>query len=121
MRAWEFLREDRSPPSYPITIRALHKIKLEQKRHETEEKERHKLMRIMYSDPATEQEKYDLERQHLELEQLRAEILATEIETSSKSAMALHNNAKSGLKAERQNQQKLHKLAKSGLGRELKP
>ena len=96
-------------------------MKLEQKRHETADKERHNLMRIMYTDPASEQEKYDIEKQRLELAQLRADINATNTETENKSAIALHNNAKQGLKAAQQNQQKLHKLAKSGLGRELKP
>ena len=119
MRAYEFL-ESREPPSNPITIRALHKMKLEQKRHETADKERHNLMRIMYSEQPSEQEQIDLEKQRLELAQLRAEILATEVETASKSAIALHRSAQSGIDSAEKNQQKLHKLAKSGIGRKLK-
>ncbi len=74
----------------------------------------------MYSDSASAQENYDLEKQRLELVQLRAEILATEVETASKSAISLHNNAKSGIKAAQKSQETLIKMAKSGLGRELK-
>ncbi len=121
MRAYEFIKENREPPSKPITLRALHQMKLDQKRHQEAEKERRAIMQVMYSDPESEQEQIDLERQRLELDQLRAEIAATKAETKNKSAIALHNNAKSGLKSEKQQQQKLTKQAKSGLGRDLKP
>ncbi len=96
-------------------------MKLEQKRHETADEERHNLMRVMYSEQPSEQEQIDLEKQRLELAQLHAEILATEVETASKSAMALHANAKQGLKSKQKNQQQFHKQVKSGLGRDLKP
>jgi hypothetical protein len=121
MRAYEFLFENREPPSKPITIRALHKMKLAAKRHEAAENERRAIMRVMYSDPDSEQEKNDLERQRLELEQLRAEILDTNTETANKSAIALHNNAKQGIKSAQKTKQHLTKLVKSALGRELKP
>ncbi len=96
-------------------------MKLEQKRHQAAEIERHNLMRIMYSEQPSEQEQIDLEKQRLELEQIRAEILATEVETASKSAMALHANAQSGIDSAEKNHQRITKLAKSSLGRELKP
>lgn len=121
MRAYEFLNENREPPSKPITIRALHKMKLDQQRHLAAEQERHALMAVMYSDPASNQEQIDLERQRLELEQLRAEIAKTKAETKNKSAIALHNSAKQGLKSKQQTQKHVTKLAKSSLGRELKP
>ncbi len=120
MRAYEFLLENREPPPKPITLRALHKLKLEQKRHQESEQERRILMQVMYSDPVSEQEQIDLERQRLELEQLRTEITATKAETKNKSAMALHQNARSGIKAERTQRQKVTKMANSGLGRDLK-
>ena len=120
MRAYEFL-ENREPPSKPITLLNLHQMKLAAKRKQEAEKERRTLMAIMYSDPASEQERNDLERQRLELAQIRAEIAATNAETASKSATLLHKNAKRGIKAADKNQQKLTKLAKKGLGRELKP
>ena len=120
MRAYEFL-ENREPPSKPITLRGLHKMKLEQKRHQAAEKERHAIMQVMYSDPASEQEKHDLVKQRLELAQLRADINATNVETASKSAIALHNNAKFGIKSANKQKQKFVNNIKSGLGRELKP
>ena len=95
-------------------------MKLEQKRHETADEERHNLMRIMYSDPASEQEQIDLEKQRLELTQLRAKILATNAETRNKSAMVIHKNAQSGIDSAEKNQQRITKLAKRGLGRKLK-
>jgi len=99
-------------------------MKLDKKRHEAAEKERRAIMQVMYSDPASEQEQIDLERQRLELAQLRADIAKTEAETAetaNKFAMVIHKNAKSGIDAAEKNDQKLTKLAKSSLGRELKP
>ena len=96
-------------------------MKMEQKRHQAAEKERHIIMQVMYSDPESEQEKIDLEKQHFELEQLRAEISATNAETKNKSAIALHHSAKQGIKSKQQTQQHLTNQAKTGLGRELKP
>ena len=106
MRAYEFIYEHRTSPTKPITLRTLHQMKLAAKRHEASEKERHAIMSIMYSDPASEQEQIDLERQHLELEQLRAEITKTNTETAAKSATALHNNAKQGIKSAAKQKQK---------------
>lgn len=121
MRAYEFLSEHRLHPSRPITLKALNQIKLDMRRREKTEKERHALMAIMYADPTDQQAQLDLERQRLELDQLRAEIAATKAETRNKSATALHNSAKRGIKSAKKQQQKLTKQAKSGLGRELKP
>ena len=120
MRAYEFL-ENREPPSKPITLRGLHKMKLEQKRHQAAEIERHNLMRIMYSQQPSEQEQIDLEKQQLELAQLRADINATNVETAFKSAIALHSSAQSGIDSKTKNQQKFNKTIKSALGRDLKP
>lgn len=119
MRAYEFL-EHSDPPSKPLTLRALNTLKREKKDREKSDQERLSLVRIMYADPASQQEQLDLERQRLELEQLKAEIAATNTETAAKSAMALHSNAKSGITAMDKNQQKITKLAKNGLGRQKK-
>ena len=121
MRAYEFLSEHQIHPSRPITLKALHQIKLEKKHRDKAEKKRHALMAIMYADPADQQAQLDLERQRLELEQLRAEIAATKAETNNKSAIALHTKAKSGIKAAKKQKQKFQKQAQQGLGRELKP
>jgi hypothetical protein len=121
MRAWEFISESRNPPSKPITLRVLHHMKLEQKRRQATEKERRILMQAMYSDSASEQESIDLERQRLELEQLRAEILSTNVDTTNKSAMVIHTNARSGIKSAEKQKHELRKKLKSGIGRILKP
>ncbi|TFH50822.1 MAG: hypothetical protein E4H01_01370 [Lysobacterales bacterium] len=120
MRAWEFLGEHRSPPSMPITLRALHKLRLDAKRREASEQERQAIMQVMYADPSAEQEQLELERLRLELDQLRAETEATKSETEAKSAIALTKNAKSGLAAMERNQDHITKLAKNGLGRKMK-
>lgn len=120
MRAWEFT-ENLNPPSKPITLRALHKLKIEAKSKAQGDQERMALMPIMYGDAGRRSEQLELERLELEMAQLRADIAATNAETATKSATLLHKNAKSGLKAKQQQQQKLTKLAKSALGRELKP
>ncbi len=48
MRVWEFLGEHRAPPSPPVTLRALHKMKLEAQAKTREEQERYALMPLMY-------------------------------------------------------------------------
>ena len=52
--------------------------------------------------------------------QLRAEIAATEAETAAKSAMTVTKNAKSGIAATVVRQDHIAKLAKNGLGRNMK-
>jgi len=120
MRAYEFLNEDRSPPSKPITLRVLHQMKLAQKRREASERERMVLMPLMYGDADRHREQLELERLELEMMQLQADINATNAETAVKSSMVIHKNAKSGINATEKSQQKLTKLAKSGIGRSLK-
>ncbi len=120
MRAWEFLGEHRAPPSSPVTLRALHKMKLEAQAKTREEQERFALMPLIYANSDRRREQLELERLELEMAQLRAEIAATESETASKSAMIIHKNAKSGIEAIAKNHGQITKLAKNGLGRELK-
>ncbi len=120
MRAWEFLGEDQSPPSPPVTLRALHKMKIQAQAKAREEQERIALMRLMYGDTSQHREQLELERMELEMAQLRAEIAATEAETAAKSAMVIHKNAKSGIAATEIRQDHITKLAKNGLGRKLK-
>lgn len=52
--------------------------------------------------------------------QLRAEIAATEAETAAKSAMSIHKNAKRGIAAMEKSRGQITKLAKNGLGRNMK-
>ncbi len=120
MRAWEFLGEDQSPPSPPVTLRSLNKLKHEMRAREKSDQERFALFPLIYGDMDRKREQLELERLELEMAQLRAEIAATESETASKSAMTITKNAKSGLAAVAKGQQQVTKLAKNGLGRKLK-
>ena len=120
MRAWEFLGEDQSPPSPPITLRSLNKLKHEMRAREKSDQERFALFPLIYGDTSQHRELLELERMELEMAQLRAEIAAIEVETAAKSAMVLHKNAKSGIAATVIRQDHITNLAKSGLGRKLK-
>jgi len=120
MRAWEFLGEHRAPPSPPITLRALHKMKLEVQSKAREERERFALMPLIYANSGRRREQLELERMALEMAQLRAEIAATEAETVAKSAMVIHRNVTSGIAAMQKNRGQITNLAKNGLGRKLK-
>ena len=119
MRAWE-LNENNDPPTKPVTLRALHKLKLEAKAKAEKYRERLAFMPKIYGSTDVQRERLELERLKLELAQLKAEISATNAETANKSAMALHRSAQSGIDATEKNDQKLTKLAKQGLGRKLK-
>ena len=119
MRAWEIL-ENRNPPSKKVTLRALHKMKLEAQAKAREERERIALMPLMYGDMSRKREMLELERLELEMAQLRAEIAGTEAETTAKSAMALTKNAKDGIAAMEKGRDQITKLAKNGLGRRMK-
>ncbi len=99
MRAWEFLGEDRSPPSPPVTLRSLNKLKHEMRAREILDQERFALFPLIYGDMDRKREQLALERMELEMAQLRAEIAATKAETAAGSAMAIHKNAKSGIAA----------------------
>ena len=79
MRAYEFL-ENRNPPSHPLTLRALHKLKHESKARKNSERERLELLPLIYGNPDRRRERLELERLELELEQMKAEIAATEAE-----------------------------------------
>ncbi len=106
MRAWEFLGEHRAPPSPPVTLRSLNKLKHEMRAREKSDQERFALFPLIYGDTDRKREQLELERMELEMAQLRAEIAATEAETAAteaeiaaKSTMALTKNAKSGIDA----------------------
>lgn len=123
MRAWEFLTEyeDNNPPSKPVTLQALNKLKYEMRAREQSERNRLPLLPRMYGNPERRRERLELERLELELAQTRAEIAATEAEPKAKSRDRVSDMAKSGIKAEKQSDQKVTALAKHGmLGRREK-
>ncbi len=116
MRAYEIL-ENYDPPSKPVTLRALHKLKHQSKLRSAAQQQHKALYPIMYSNTQWRREQLELERMELELSQLRAEIAAMEAETKAKNTDAISDMARSGIKAQNQTEQKITALAKRGLGR----
>ena len=120
MRAYEIL-ENRNPPSHPLTLRALHKLKHEGRAKEESENRRLELLPKMYGNPARRRECLELERLELELVQMKAEIAATVAEVGLKSREAVSDMAKSGIASMELSDQKLTDLARDGmLGRRKK-
>ena len=119
MRAYEFL-ENRNPPSHPLTLRAIHKLKHEGRAREESENRRLELLPRMYGNPEIRRERLELERLELELRQMRAEIAATEAEIGLKSREAVSDMARSGIAGAESADQKFTDLAKRGVGRRKK-
>ncbi len=119
MRAWEIL-ENKNPPSKTITLRALHKMKLEAQSKARVEQERFALMPLIYGNLDRKREMLELAQLQAEIAATMAETAATEAETAAKSAMVIHKNAKSGIAATVIRQDHITKLAQNGLGRKLK-
>lgn len=119
MRAYEFL-ENLDPPSKPLTLRAIHKLKHEGGAREESENRRLELMPKMYGNPARRREELELERLELELRQMRAEIAATVAEVGLKSREAVSDMARSGIAGAELADQKVTALAKRGVGRRKK-
>ncbi len=119
MRAYEIL-ENYDPPSKPVTLRALHKLKHQSKLRSAAQQQHKALYPIMYSNTQWRRERLELERMELELAQMRAEIAATEAETKAKNTDAISDMARSGIKAQDQTDQKITALAMRALGRRKK-
>ncbi len=120
MRAYEIL-ENRDPPSHSLTLRALHKLKHEEKARKDSERERLTLLPVIYGNLEWRREELELERLELELRQMKAEIAATVAEVGLKSREAVSDMAKSGIASMELSDQKLTDLARDGmLGRRKK-
>ena len=120
MRAYEIL-ENRNPPSKPLTLRALHKLKHDTRAREESENRRLEFLPKMYGNPTRRREMLELERLELEMSQLRAEIAATEAEVGLKSRKAVSDMARSGIAAGKLMDRKVTDLARDGmLGRRKK-
>lgn len=119
MRAWEFLNinENRQPSSKPITLKALHSEKLALQAKEKEDRERAKLMPLIYGDMDRHRERLEIQRLELELLQLRQEL---KDECDSATYKAIGKMAQAGIDAKETVQKKIAKQARSGLGRSLK-
>ncbi len=120
MRAYEIL-ENLDPPSHPLTLRALHKLKHESKAREESERERLTLLPVIYGNLEWRREELELERLELELAQMRVEFAATEAEVGLKSREAVSAMARSGIAGMELADQKVTDLARDGmLGRRKK-
>ena len=120
MRAYEIL-ENRNPPSHPLTLRALHKLKHEEKARKESERERLALLPLIYGNLERHRERLELERLELEMAQMKAEIAATEAEVGLKSREAVSDMARSGIAAGKFMDRKVTDLARDGmLGRKKK-
>lgn len=120
MRAYKIL-ENRNPPSHPLTLRALHKLKHEGRAKEESENRRLELLPKMYGNPARRRECLELERLELELVQMKAEIAATVAEVGLKSREAVSDMARSGIAGMELADQKITDMARDGmLGRKKK-
>ena len=119
MRAWEFLNinENRLWPSKPITLKALHSQKLALRAKQQEDRDRAKLMPLIYGDADTRREQLEIQRLELELLQLRQELNSG---CDSATYKAISKMAQAGIDAEKATKEKIRNQARSGLGRSLK-
>ena len=114
MRAYEIL-ENLDPPSQRLTLRAIHKLKHEERAREESENRRLELMPKMYGNPARRRECLELERLELELVQMRADIAATVADVGLESREAVSDMARSGIAAGKMADQKVTDLAGDGM------
>ena len=108
MRAWEFIREEITP-SKPVTIRALHNIKHEERRREKAEAERRALWPIIYGrDDARDIElakrELDQDRREIALDKREAELdlLDQQLKQSEEYHDAVRKMAKSDITRQKQ-------------------
>jgi hypothetical protein len=116
MRAHEFILEQGSR-NRGITLRQMNRAKHDYKRRKASLDRRKRLVRVMYTNPAKEHERIDLEKSRLELEQQKAELAATKANTQADLPMAISTMAKAGSEAEHQRRSKLSNMAKSEMRR----
>ena len=110
-------------PSHRMTLRDLHNKRLKIADDQKQEQEKNFIRSIMYSDNSWKLEALEIARLELELEDLRASINKTEAETTEvndKPTIALHRSAKSGIDAAEKSKNHVTKLAKRGVGRNMK-
>ena len=117
MRAWEFIGEGNQPPSNPITLRSLNKLKIRARQKSAEDQQRFALMPLIYGNSEHIKDQLDIQRQKLEIQQLEMQIRK---EQDSETYDAISAMAKSGIDAADENKKKLAGMAKSGLGRSRK-
>jgi hypothetical protein len=108
MRAWEFLSEQHPAQ---MGLRKLNSIKQHQREREASFARRRERVAIMYRDFERDLRELEVEKARLELEQLKADIAATQAETRSRVAKA---------EIEDEKQERLHQMAMNDVRRRKK-
>ena len=103
MRAYEIITESRRTP---ITLRQLNALKHQANRRRRLDAERAAVIQVMYRDQEHDRAQLEVERQVIELDQLRAELAQTKAETRKLDQEA-------GLKS----QTRISKMARSAMRR----
>ena len=108
MRAWEFIEESRSAP---MALRQLNSIKQHQREREASFARRRERVAIMYRDIERDLRELEVEKARLELEQLKADIAATQAETHSRMAK---------VEIENESKERRHQMAMNDVRRKKK-
>ena len=94
MRVWDFISEAKRSPI--ISLRHINKLKKIKLARLEKDADRQTLYSLMYSNPARELERIELEKAYTELAQEKAELTATKdkMEREDKQALARHCQGK---------------------------
>jgi hypothetical protein len=109
MRAYEFLNEQ------AWTLKALNAKKEDILYRKNDYEQRMKLIPIMYGDRIRQREELELERMRLELEELKADIAATNAKTNSEQTARILDIADAGVKFEQYNKQAVKNNTAAGI------
>ena len=114
MRAFEFMTEQgvRRPIQ---SLRHLNNLKGMAREREASHAKHLELVRLMYANPEIESQKIDLEKSRLELEQLKADIVAANSETKTDAIAAISDLAKSNQSARKKKSEHISSMAKSAM------
>ena len=119
MRAWEIITEGRKR-RHEISLRQLNHIKQEDRARAASHARRLPIVRAMYANPEWAQERIELEKVWLDLEQQRAEVAASKAEAHSETQEAIDDMADAGSKAKQQSRAKVGNMAKAAMRRRKK-
>lgn len=118
MRALDFISEAGRSPI--ISLRHINKLKKVKLARQAKSARRQALISVMYTNPALDLEKIELEKARTELAQEKAELEATKAEAISANKDVLAHMAASGIQMRHDNQEKIEAMASNGLGRRKK-
>ena len=112
MRAWEIITEDRTRRP-EISLRHLNDLKHISRARAASHARRDRLVRTMYTNPAREHERIELEKAQLDLSQQKAELALTRAEALAANREAITGMAKVGTEAEQQDRRKVTNMART--------